>query len=246
MHSLVKSRFKIAVFLVSASLLALPVASPSVAAIPQCGTRGPYLDGFYQFPSTSYEGVHARITAQWGYVCDTDTDPASNFTNAWSMISDNNGYKWAQSGVERGYNTGLRHFSQIVRNDFDDWTRYGSYISEGENHGYWQQYDPGGSCLLSNVDLTTLTHTCGWFDPKASGEWPQPFGVQYFGEAAYQESDIPGYVGTQTDISGLQVQRSSDHQYIATPCFLAYLNQNTLGRWANQAYSCTHFNIWTN
>lgn len=220
---------------------AFPWSTPAGGAIPECGARGPYLNGYLRFPTNQfYEGVHARITAQWGWVCDSDGDPASNFTNAWSMISDNNGYRWAQSGVERGYGTGIRHFSQILRNDNDFFTQYGSYISEGENHGYWQQYDPGCACIHSNVDFTTFISS--WFNPKA--EWPQPFGVQYFSEAAYRESDVMGYSSTPTEFGGLQVQRSSDHQFQSTPCFLQYLNQNT-ARWTQQAFSCTQFNLWT-
>lgn len=236
-----RTQYNLRALVLVIGLLAVPGVSPVQAEISQCGSRGPYLDGFYRFPQESYEGVHARITAQWGWVCNTDTNPLSNFTNSWSMVVDRFGHNgWAQSGFERGYGTGIRHFAQQMRSQGDFFTQYGSYFPEGENHGYWQQYDPSCSCIHSNVDQTRLMTS--WFDPKFW--WPQPFGVQFLGEAAYRESDIPGYGGTRTNFSGLEVQRSSDHAYITIPCFLYNINDNP-SRWSVWGNSCTNFDIWT-
>lgn len=227
--------------------LALAVAAFSVlfpsrpvdAFANQCGIRSNYFDGMFR--DDFYEGVSANIVARYSGVCNTDTNALNNFSNAWSMISAGNRNGWIQSGLERGYGTNVRHFSQAYNPGTAYFqTVYGSFFPYGQNHQYWQQYDPACGCVHSNVDVTRFINTP--FNPF--GHWNQPFSIQLFGETAYRESDILGSPTAKTRFSSIQVQNYANN-WLAIPCpFLAGYNDNA-ARWRVAGVNCTTFDIWT-
>ena len=206
----------------------------------QCGTPGNYFDGMYRI-GDNIEGVKANITSRFSGVCDTDSDPANNFTNAWSMITPSTSNAWVQSGYERGFGTGVRHFSQIYSPGLQDTTAWGSLFPYNEDHTYWQQYDPATKRIRSNVDLTNFLVTS--FNPFAV--WPQPFISEFMGEVRYLASDVPGYSGSAAGFWSIQTQRTSNHSWQFIPCpYLTGLNDQP-SRWAVQGVSCTSFHIYT-
>lgn len=229
----------------SVLLLLLPPASVVTAGaqIPQCGVRSNYFDGMARFGAW-YMGSQAYIKTRWGFVCDTDTDPISNFTNSWSMIASGAFNGWAQSGFERGYGGSLRFFAQQYNGATGSLqTVYGGLTQAGEVHRYWQQTlndCPGLAwCIHSNIDLTRfLTST---FNPFTY--WVQPFSQQFFGETAYRESDMPGRSSSRTSFSDIQVQDYwGNWAPIPSPFLTGYVDST---RWGLQPTSSTSFDIWT-
>jgi hypothetical protein len=167
-------------------------------------SSGHYLDGFYQ---VGYEGTSANIVNQFGAVCDTDQGQYTggqylpvNTSSAWSMIGD--GYAGggiAQSGFFRWYGSPDHFFAE----DAIGLTQYltvGVAPSYNERHHYWEQYDPGCSCIREIVDLTIFQNDYAW------PQWHTPWYSQWFGETHYTASDMPGTPSALTLYSGLQGQ----------------------------------------
>lgn len=223
---------------------------PASAEVYTCGSPGNYFDGMWN-PQSAYFGVSATITVRYGAVCDTDHsqyNPTSgavgNFVTAWSMLADSGGHGWLQSGFIRAYGQALIDVSQFYNPHFygGPVTIFGAQRNAGEVHRYWQQYYPDAQGEFhSNVDTTRLINTStgvltyGW-----SG-----FSQQFFGEAHYRESDMPGGATYPTSFSSLQVQNAVA-SFIPIPSpFLAGSNIDNPARWSYAPTSSTSFGIWT-
>lgn len=234
-------------FLSMALCIGVIPAAPAQAYIPQCGSGSNWFNGFSAFPNSgspnNFEGAQAYITVRFGSVCDTDTSPVNNFTNAWTMIADSDGLGWAQSGFERGYAGGLYHFAQQYDGFSNLRTQYSvNTVPAGEVHRYWQQYDPACSCIHSNVDLTRFLSST--FNPFASWSRTRPWSPQFLGEARYRESDIAGRVSYPTSFTGMSVQRL-DENWQPIPCPFLSGSSDEPNRWLFAARSCTSIDIWS-
>lgn len=226
---------------VVALVVALTVhAAPAYGYQNQCGAGGNNFDGMLH-SGDSIEGVSAMITSRTGGVCNTDTNPLNNFTNAWSMVASSNGLNWVQSGYERGYGTAVRHFSQVMsQNPYQFSTIYGSYFPYNEDHRYWQQYDPATGRILSNVDTTNFLVT--QFRPL--NYWPTPFQSQFFGEVRYLQSDVVGTTALKAGFWNIQTQRY-DNTWQSIPCPYLWGYNDQPSRWTYQGVTCTAFHIYT-
>lgn len=249
----------------AAFLLAPPL--PAQAAGATCSSQyQSYFDGRYQWsdlkgPSPHYyEGASAHLTAQAVAFCPGDARWRYNFSYAWTMVANNNGQGWIQSGFGQ-WNAGfgcLVHWSEASLDGINYNDVFGSCVSPGEVHQYWQQYtgqpcSPGdwGSGtshgnIYSNVDTIAFMSICPW------GVWTTPFSIQYMGETKYLESDMPGNDTHLTNFSDMEAQRFSDNIWEATPCILDNANSNgnpyetvPPGRWRLLVYSCSSMAIDT-
>lgn len=214
--------------------------TPAAAYGWQCGTGSNYFAGMYR-TGDQIEGAAAYITSRFSGVCDTDSNPINNFTNAWTMVASNNGQSWIQSGFERGFGTGVRHFSQVISPNLQDSTVYGDWFPYNEDHEYWQTLNSANGRMYSNVDgYNFLSTTFPVFN-----HWGTPLQSEFLGEVRYLESDIPGYWPNATGFWNISTQRRSDHSWQYIPCpYLVSLNSQP-SRWAVEGVSCTSFHIYT-
>lgn len=222
--------------------------TPANAQLSRCGTGGNWFDGFAGFPAAphdTYEGVQANVEVQSAQVCDSDRSSYSggalgNFVYAWSMIASHDGVGWSQSGYFRSYGTGLLNFSQV--NDGHGYLRNATVAgpAPGSTHTYWQQYIRDGT-IRSNVDGTILQIPP--FNPYFS--WAFPFSPQFFAEARYRESDVPGSSGNPVTFSSLTVQRSADDSFVTIPGDVLNQPRDDSGRWNLTSTGATSFDINT-
>lgn len=228
-----------------------PVAS--VAALANCGTyKNSWFAGYSgTVGQGASEGAYATITRRVGAACGSDHSQTHNAVSTWALIgsgSNNGGY--VQSGTQAGYGQCLTYFAQTHRsNSYTPQTKYGGCISaDGSRHGYSQQYGAGCHCEYAKID-GTVWMTTSW-DPYAN--WGYPFTPQFFGEANYRESDVPGSAAAPTDFASLQGQNGSDNNFHGLTCngFLTHINDGAATRsdgnaWYDRTTSCPSFNIYT-
>jgi hypothetical protein len=233
-------------FVAAIAVISPLAGSPAEAALATCGVRYNWFDGKDQSVYTTYyEGVSAVITSRVGLVCDSNTNPRDNFSNAWSMIANKEGLNgWVQTGYERGYNTHIYHFGQVWDGiepfSTHSVTRYGtSALASGERHRYWQQWSPSCYCELAMIDVTQWIKTT-W---NPFGTWQTPFEMQFEAETAYRESDVPGTPTSRAQFDTLQAQAYSD-SFVTMPNVLAQPAPDST-RWAISSQSVTQFQVWT-
>jgi hypothetical protein len=212
---------------------------PASAEIYNCDSYGSKFAGWLNY-GAYYEGVSAELTVRYGAVCDTDQNN-NNFSTAWTMLASNaGGGGYVQSGFMRAYGSLIYHFAEQNR-DGSSYTRvYGSPISVGEIHRYWQQWDSTCSCLHSNVDTTRFMNSS--FDPFSV--WTTPFSEQFVGEVKHVASDMPGVGGGPTKFANISVQDYYNHWALIPNPFLARTVDRS--RWGANAINSTTTQIWTN
>ena len=227
-----------------------PVARAS--EVYTCGTfKNSWFDGYSGYlQQGTAEGSYATIQTRYGAVCDTDTNSEHNFTTAWAMIaSDNNLGGYVQSGFLRGYNQCMVYFAETRRTSsypFDSKFGTSCIATDGSTHGYAEPYGSGCGCEYAKID-GTVWMTTSW---NPFQYWAYPFVPQFFGEATYLESDMPGNSASPTNFAHLQQQNSSDNQFSNLGCNLAKSNDGSATRtdgeaWYNQTTSCPAFRIYT-
>ena len=216
--------------------------TPAEAAKPTCTTIGNYFAGRYRLDY--YEGISAFMTARSGPLCGNNST-AANFSTSWTLVASNDLTHWVQSGVYHdAVQPAIHHFSQVYNaSPYYVSTVPGSMISSGENHQYWQQYQPSCNCIFANVDVTTFDSTF----PIAS--WAVPFSLQASGEVGSKASDIPGTPLAHTRFSAIQLQ-DLNHSWSLVACPSGFIakNDNTT-RWKVGTYACPQndstFDVWT-
>lgn len=228
-----------------------PVAR--AAALAQCGThKFSWFDGYYgNFGQGATEGAYGTLTTRVGVACGSDHNPTNNAVSTWVLVASNGspgGY--VQSGTQAGYGQCLTYFAQTRKTNQDNpQTKYGGCISaDGSTHSYNEQYGSGCGCEYAKID-GTIWMTTSW-DPYAS--WTYPFDPQFFGEANYRESDMPGNAQSPTDFGSLQGQNGDNNNYYSFDCdgYLLKKNDWLSGRsdgksWYDQYTSCPEFKIYT-
>lgn len=241
-----------------------PIGAHS-AEVYDCTAQSPpyskvFEDGFYQSYGSlggapfgdGWEGAYAVIVRQYGAVCDTDTNEGEtqNFVSVWAMISAGKpDGGWVQSGYIRHYDSCEHYFAQTFDGGTDLQSRFGSSgcLSNGPDDGYDEDYGPDCGCEYAKVD-GNIWLTTSW-DPYSV--WTYPFSPQFFGEARYQQSDMPGDASSPTQFSDIQGQDAANNAYDGYPCnTLSKYNQwytRPDGKsWYDAPYgSCPDFEIYT-
>jgi hypothetical protein len=81
--------------------------------------------------------------------------------------------------------------------------------------------------------------------------WSYPFDPEFFGEATYRESDMPGNSASPTNFSSLQGQNGNNNNFYSYGCILTKKNDEigfTRGdgeAWYDTITSCPSFKIYT-
>jgi hypothetical protein len=75
--------------------------------------------------------------------------------------------------------------------------------------------------------------------------WARPSKVDWYGSAAYRESDIPGTDTDKAHFDNMRAMRQSDDTWISSPCGMATFDQNSLGRWGQDKPACNDAHVWT-
>jgi hypothetical protein len=221
-----------------------PVGAAGTSGCPSTHTS--YFDGWADIsnrvgPNPYYfEGTSANIDVQAVALCTPDSEGRGNFSYSWDMIANGTGSGWAQSGfgTYQGISC-LFHWAEQSASGSSYTDVYGSCVSPGQVHQYWNQYDPACTCLHSNVDTTRFMNST--FHPFSI--WTQPFSPQFAGETKHSESDITGLVGSKTPFNHMLTQQY-DETWPLAPCFLDSVN-SVPTRYAQQGVNCYTDNIWT-
>jgi len=228
-----------------------PAVSPALAA-GGCGTykQTGWNDGFIWYPANNpedpyYEGVSTYILVQTSTQCSGILDPDYNYVAAWSMIASKpgtNGY--AQSGFEKDISpphNATYWFSQWLGGGLfnSEYSTYAQSSQVGVKHAFRSLYTSNCACVRMYVDSVEYDHTP--FSPFAA--WTTPFSPQYYGEAGYRESDMPGLSTSRTAFTAMGAQLYSD-AVTSIACGLQVDNEKA-ERWANVPHSCIAFDIYT-
>jgi hypothetical protein len=171
-----------------------------------------------------------------------------NFVATWAMIASGDGTGWAQSGYVRWYNHCTVTFTQDAVINAVKSTTYGTTCQqdEGQLNTFTEKYDGGCECIYE-MENSRILHYTG-FDPK--GYWTSPWDPEFFGEAAYLESDIPGNSVDPSTFSALKYQ-GADGSFYSYECqVLTAKDQGTAMRsdgqqWYIKTSTCPGFNIYT-
>jgi hypothetical protein len=160
------------------------------------------------------------------------------------MIADLCGNGWLQSGYLRAYAQGDITVSQLW-NPFNmtvPLTKFGSTVSAGQIHHYWQwaagtkYYSQDGSDQIISALISNVTQ--GWCG----------YSQQFFGEDKYVSSDMPGGSSYPATTASMEVETPTQ-SWQNLPCpFLTGANDSTQydSRWGGPSpTSCYSFNIWT-
>ncbi len=240
--------------IVACVLVALPILAVSAtdahAAYADCDLpASAYFAGWESASSGepySYEGVSANpMTYQLGNICTNGDTTSNNVSAAWTMVNGADLQGWAQSGMLLEYGWGCwREFAQQEQNVslYAPVTITGPCVTGGETHHVWQQtVNASGSWRMrSNIDTTVyIQSTYNQFSA-----WSSPFIVEFMGETHHDNSDVPGYVGTKTDLSGMQVQDLADNAFYGT-CGRVTLYSGADTRYSTDAPNCDHVRVWT-
>ncbi len=179
-------------------------------AVGTCGTpRNSYFDGYLApFGAGSAEGSYGELATRAAGECRTNTNPGSNFSTAWVMIANGNqgssGGGYVQSGFYHPYNQCTTYFAQMRPNNASNFQSKfsGCIATDGTVHDYGERYGSDCHCEYAKVnDAVFMTST---FNPYS--DWSYPFDPQFFGEAIYLESDMPGSASTPTTFNNLQYE----------------------------------------
>jgi hypothetical protein len=212
-----------------------------------CNSGKHCFDGKYDLTTANRLGAAATISERFGAVCDTDTSNG-NTLSTWAMIAPANGRGWAQSGYLRWYN----HCNVVFAQDSAD----GVFVADmftgmtcqqdgGQLNTFTEQYDGSCSCIHQDEGGRILESTS--FDPTQN--WSTPWSPEFFGEAVYKASDMPGNSTGAEQFTALKYQDSSGfHNY---PCaVLSIRNDGSAKRsdgeaWFNKTPTCPNLNIYT-
>lgn len=228
-----------------------PVARP--AALAKCGTyKNSWFAGYGgTVGQGATEGAYAALTTRAGAACGSDHNGRHNAVSSWALIgsgSNNGGY--VQSGFQAGYGMCFTYFAQTHKNNSSGaQTKYsGCIATDGSTHGYAEQYGSGCGCEYAKIDGRVFMTTS--FNPYSY--WGYPFTPQFFGEANYRESDMPGNAGAPTDFGSLEGQNGSNNNFYSLACngYLTKGNDGAATRsdgkaWYDRTTTCPAFKIYT-
>jgi hypothetical protein len=212
-----------------------------------CNKGNHCFDGKVDETTANRLGAAATISERYGAVCDTDMT-SGNTVSTWAMIAPANGAGWAQSGYLRWYN----HCNVVFAQDSVDGVNVSDFFigttcqqDGGQLNTFTQQYDSGCSCIHQDEGGRILESTS--FDPTEN--WTTPWSPEFFGEAVYTASDMPGNSASPEQFTGLQYQSSDGfHNYACS--VLTSVNQGGTERsdgeeWFNKTPTCPNVNIYT-
>jgi hypothetical protein len=153
---------------------------------------------------------------------------------------------YAQAGYFMWPGSVINNFWEYNQNGGIYFRGFSGTVADGEEHRYWENYEPLCTCEQMIVDLTVMAST-PW---SPFTVWMTPFSPQWFGETKYCESDVPGAPGVDARYSELGVQNQSDDAFTGSLPGLGSLaycapryGQNVP---APQPGLGTVFDIWTN
>lgn len=119
----------------------------------------------------------------------------------------------------------------------------------GTKHSFHVLYQPSTGFVTTQIDTTLWYVTT--FDPfyqaVASGGsnfGPEPWSVQYNGEALYLDDNVPGQAAAQAAMNAMGVQGYWDNVNVLIPCGFNF-PQSDSSNWANSTVGCTNSAIWT-
>lgn len=244
--------------LVVGSLATAPI-SPAHAEYAVCAsTNKSYFDGWVNLnPPSGYsvEGASAQIVVRYGGVCDSDQSQdtyltlTTNGDVAWEMVQggDGSGLQYSQAGYIRWYNSAIYNFSEF-NDHHGNWRRTDDFahpLTQGTSYKYQSLYNGTCHCIINSANGTAIDQTT--FNPFSA--WSAPFGLDYFGEVHYLESDIPGNATVKTHMSDLQRQDQGTGSLTGAIPFLTSYDDNIF-RWADGQYTtCSDgyacFDVWT-
>jgi hypothetical protein len=213
--------------------------------------KNSWFDGyFYAYGSGNNEGSYANVAARYGAVCDTDTNPSHNFVEAWAMVAGRDTQGYVQTGYTRGYNQCTVLFGQVRQNDtFTPQSKYGTscIATDGTTYGFGERYGPTCGCEYAKIN-GNVWMTTSW---NPYSYWATPFAPEFFGEATYRESDMPGNAANPTSFTGLQGQDASTDNFYNIGCNVLTKQNDWLANrgdgesWYDRITSCPSFNIYT-
>lgn len=230
------------------ALLCLLAPSAGRANGLNCGTPGPYDDGYYgNYGQGASEGAYGTITVRSSSQCNNapSGEPA-NRSAASVLIGNGNGdrYAYVQSGFFHTYEGCDQYFAQASLKLGGSFQNHvgACYTFDGSTHSFNEQYGSGCGCEYAKID-GNVKITTPW---NPFTYWTYPFDREFFGEAEYRESDLPGTSSAPTDFNSMQGQNGKDNNFYSFACngFLRFTNQNET-RWANDYTSCPSFEIYT-
>jgi hypothetical protein len=235
----------IAIALLASHLIIAITRQTSALAAGTCGTNGNYFDGWYEDPakhSGPYVGASALITPQSLALCTGST--TNNIVAGWEMIADgvNGDYNYAQAGfIYIAHYYYPRWFSQMAHGAYlKSW--YDPYDESAQLNSprtFKTVYNYSCDCLKSEVGTDTVQISA--FDPYTY--WHYPWGPEFYGEAGYTASNMPGSSGYPTEFDQLRIQPEYAGSLYPMPCELAEYNDNPT-HWGHGAPSCTDVHIY--
>lgn len=235
-------RWRLLILGVASLFVASLTPTAAHAELESCGAAGSYFDGYgYGDGPSGYVGTAAAIKVQHSALCQTDTNPGTNFSYTWTMIANFDGESgYAQSGYFHGYGQAIKH--AVEDNPTGSAPVRRTYIPGavvGDYYAYSVVYTGGScSCILERIANTTYQQTN--FHPYNRWQWP--WTNEWFGETKYKASDVAGYVNNKAEFASLDVQDTTDG-FIGH----AYENYGTQSnpRGQRSAWSSSSFSIWS-
>lgn len=246
---------------VVAASVPLAFADPADAQIYNCGTLRPggqnpkIGHGFGgSGPDWELEGIYAKMTVRHAPVCDTDTNPGTNFTMAWVMADDpTSSGEYFQTGYMRWYGSLIHPFTETS-------TCVGCHVRVVDLNSYYTaNTDHTAKVVYTETGCISGLSGCYYayqdgiyrgrsnFNPRVT--FSRPARMLIGAETTYNESDVAGTNAARAGFTELQGQRYSDHgwtQYMSVP---GTFQHDPLNRYHQTAisscggYKC--FSTWT-